>query len=1401
MAQQIVKKTRHLQKHDIEANWLKAVNFKPMLGEIIVYDKDEKHDFVRTKIGDGETNINDLPFVKNAIIDVASLPTENINQEAIYRVFDTVVYDYGNPLYEPKINYVDTLPEEGENIIDFETGDLCFYYKISDGLIHCYVNEELSAAAGAEGKDLSEGWYSYQDFLRINGNPDFGIVILPVTELPTSGMPALMINEDSDMPYNNDIWGYYSQNENEVYCYVDDKLSAFINNGLGQFIPEGWYLFSQLAPMNNIDYQGIFFKEQNIPFNGVSILINNILYTYNNQWESIQKEQEIIQSDWLQNDETQPDYIQNKPITDDGKIYPALLYQPDWQQTNQYAVDYIKNKPAEIVEDGKIKPDYLYQPDWDVYDESKFSAIKNRPVYTVSAGTVFYEGEAINYSEDGWSETPFTLNWLDTNVKYNIEWGDLQFQNIKLTLKDSVYYIDDNCYIYIGHGINSSGIHDHLGRVPAGSVRLKITASQDYIKKLDEKYLPLLVGKRDISKNAEIFNNYVNNVASGNYSHAEGSSTSASGSSSHAEGSSTIASGNYSHAEGNGTRASGNYSHAEGSSTSASGSSSHAEGGGTSASGSSSHAEGSSSHAAGRSQHVQGEYNIIDPLYDVNNPNVRGKYSHIVGNGTNINNLSNAHTLDWDGNAWFQGNVYVGGTGQDDTVAKRLLTEDDLQDCSLPKTTTADNGKLLQVVNGEWNAANVEMNISFTDDGEGNVKIESGKIDTGTGDGDTTNPYTDYQPDVPENIGVLNTILNFKQIAEINYTALRDLPRNSVNPNTGEPNPWPMNTKIKGLPYSSSRVEEGFVPNFVSLETFMTALQNPNSYIYTKNLLTDYNNQNGQTYYGTVCSVACAYALNIVPNYTTHQWQDVPGMEYVPWQSVYALKLGDTICHHTSGHVVMVTDITRNKRGKIGHITTTEAAGTNVKVTKYTPEEFEKKYPIDTYAYHRYSKIHEVQHMQSDFVAVEDETPKEFTYNRALIPRKGDKANWLQGETVEIDLLEKSGYTKVEVYKNNDDMPFKSELIGGGEVTSVDRTVHGLLWKFGSLSNSEATNRIRTTFFALADVEITAQQGAQFQVWFYGEDSTQYVDYTKTFVDGSVTLNEIAPENATSALILAKYSDDRVIDNVDYLASMISVRMSDTATAISLPVEISTISSTNGENTSSLRSDRARTGFIPLQNLLIDAESDVEYNILYYNADKEYLGRRQTDWITEPVYVMDGKPEGAAYFRLVIRDPNDAIISQKLGVFSNKLPATIISSVSEGGLDVLVLNNLGYGSYKARLTDDANNNSDWCYWIVVDAVSSAMATDNPREVSVTFSASNAEPLFIKWAGGNPSDHGYHGTKHINVLTPAQIAAKEAIVKYETAFDDKSNGKYKLRVAFQTEYGIIHTPLGETITVK
>lgn len=103
----------------------------------------------------------------------------------------------------------------------------------------------------------------------------------------------------------------------------------------------------------------------------------------------------------------------------------------------------------------------------------------------------------------------------------------------------------------------------------------------------------------------------------------------------------------------------------------ASGSYSFARGTEAGAGGSHSFAQGAQVHASSDFQFVYGKANIIDD---------ENKYIHIVGNGKasigandGYHSPSNAHTLDWNGNAWFAGDIYIGGTGQDDPNAKTII--------------------------------------------------------------------------------------------------------------------------------------------------------------------------------------------------------------------------------------------------------------------------------------------------------------------------------------------------------------------------------------------------------------------------------------------------------------------------------------------------------------------------------------------------------------------------------------------------------------------------------------------------------------------------------------------------------------------------------------------------------
>ena len=71
-------------------------------------------------------------------------------------------------------------------------------------------------------------------------------------------------------------------------------------------------------------------------------------------------------------------------------------------------------------------------------------------------------------------------------------------------------------------------------------------------------------------------------------------------------------------------------------------------------------ADGSHGNVSGRPQETFGQFNVPDDTQ---------KYMAIGGNGTDNEHRSNAYMLDYDGNAYFSGNVKIGGTPSDDNDA------------------------------------------------------------------------------------------------------------------------------------------------------------------------------------------------------------------------------------------------------------------------------------------------------------------------------------------------------------------------------------------------------------------------------------------------------------------------------------------------------------------------------------------------------------------------------------------------------------------------------------------------------------------------------------------------------------------------------------------------------------
>lgn len=125
-----------------------------------------------------------------------------------------------------------------------------------------------------------------------------------------------------------------------------------------------------------------------------------------------------------------------------------------------------------------------------------------------------------------------------------------------------------------------------------------------------------------------------------------------------------------------------------------------------------------------------------------------------------------------------------------------------------------------------------------------------------------------------------------------------------------------------GVPYSSVRSEGRYIGFDIGLRTFLAAVENPRSVLYTENLTGKVENAAG--YYGSVCSAYTSYALGCGIWEVSRRYgpQISEGIRLVEHQSADEAQVGDVIytphATETSGsHVEIITDVTKDSAGEV----------------------------------------------------------------------------------------------------------------------------------------------------------------------------------------------------------------------------------------------------------------------------------------------------------------------------------------------------------------------------------------------------------------------------------------------------------------------------------------------------
>lgn len=221
-----------------------------------------------------------------------------------------------------------------------------------------------------------------------------------------------------------------------------------------------------------------------------------------------------------------------------------------------------------------------------------------------------------------------------------------------------------------------------------------------------------------------------------------------------------------------------------------------------------------------------------------------------------------------------------------------------------------------------------------------------------------------------------------------------------------------------GIPYSSVKEKDKFIGLEVSFHTFMTAIHNPRSSLYTENVSTyPYCGENCGTYYGTVCSMAVNYAIGIDMPIQSDMYRDLPYFAEVKNQDIDGLYPGDILW--SNGHVVLALDVHRGQSGMVDRVEILESAGRTF-IKEYNRFEFMERWRHDRWVALRYLNLScNLVYEPSQFIPVDDEILPEPKYNDDLCISRGDKACFLEGEDVIVNIFNPD-YKVVELYHNNE---------------------------------------------------------------------------------------------------------------------------------------------------------------------------------------------------------------------------------------------------------------------------------------------------------------------------------------------------------------------------------------------
>ncbi len=260
-------------------------------------------------------------------------------------------------------------------------------------------------------------------------------------------------------------------------------------------------------------------------------------------------------------------------------------------------------------------------------------------------------------------------------------------------------------------------------------------------------------------------------------------------------------------------------------------------------------------------------------------------------------------------------------------------------------------------------------------------------------------------------------------------------------------------TEYTGVPYSSVKSVGRYIGFDIFLKTFLAAVQNPHSVLYTENLYGKVDN--AECYYGKVCSSFTSYALQCGIWYVSrlHGPPYRDGVALVEPQSAQSARVGDIIFTppRPGSHVEIVTEITKDAEGRVTHVRVEESWPPTTRNTNRNAAEFNSHLASKNRKLYRITNLNawREENRAESFLfpnyAEDSATP---TINRVLLLDRGDWVPYHKGQTVVFNILDRDGQgVKTLVIKRGESVVEEIPLSGKGLVertfaTCGDYTAH-----------------------------------------------------------------------------------------------------------------------------------------------------------------------------------------------------------------------------------------------------------------------------------------------------------------------------------------------------------------------